>query len=277
MQEIAAGRIGDRLTKVLVVDDDRRMVKTITDILKVKGYEALEAYTGEEAVKRVKSDGPDCVLMDIRMPGINGVEALKIIRDLSPELPVVLMSAYATDDQITEAKAQGAYTVLTKPIDIAMVLSFLSLVRKEDSILVVDDDPNFCSTLRDILEERHYLVDTEVDPAGVMDRMAENYKLVVVLDLKLGDKSGLDVLQTIRSRYPAKPVILVTAYGAEMASSIEKGLEIGAYTCLYKPLDVEVLLNLIAGISRGKRQAMLGEPFDTAREVPVKEGKTWSG
>ena len=59
------------------MDDDRRMVKTICDVLKVKGYEAIEAYSGEEALKKVKADIPDCILMDIKMPGINGVEALQ--------------------------------------------------------------------------------------------------------------------------------------------------------------------------------------------------------
>ncbi len=130
-------------TKVLVVDDDQRMVKTISDILKVKGYEAAEAYTGEEAVEKVKSDHYDCVLMDIKMPGINGVEALQMIKGLAPELPVVLMSAYTTEEQVKEVKQLGADTVLTKPLDLQMVFSYLALLRKEESILIVDDDINF--------------------------------------------------------------------------------------------------------------------------------------
>lgn len=248
--------------KVLIVDDDRRMVKTISDILKVKGYEAAEAYTGKEAVKKVKSDNPDCVLMDIKMPGMNGVEALKMIKDVSPGLPVVLMSAYATEELTEEAKQQGAYTVLNKPVDIQMVLSFLSLVRKEESVLIVDDDANFCRTLRDILESRGYRVETEDDPGRVLTHMEKNYKLVVVLDLKLGNTDGLDVLKAIRAKYPTKPVVLVTGYKDEMSDSIKKGLQIGAYTCLYKPLEAEDFVGLIEEISRKKMQAVLGEPFE---------------
>ena len=97
--------------QVLVVDDDRRMVKTICDILKVKGYESIEAYSGEEAVAKVTEKAPDCILMDIKMQGINGVEALALINTVSPGLPVVLMSAYASPEQMAEAKKQGAYTV----------------------------------------------------------------------------------------------------------------------------------------------------------------------
>jgi len=128
--------------KVLVVDDDRRMVKTICDILSIKGYEPMAANTGEEAVEKVRIAPPDCVLMDVRMPGMSGVETMKMIKEISPDLPVILMSAYATEETEREAKASGAYSVLTKPIDLQMVLSFLSLLRKEESILIVDDDPN---------------------------------------------------------------------------------------------------------------------------------------
>jgi two-component system response regulator HydG len=67
------------MPKVLVVDDDRRMVRTICDILKLKGYEVESAYSGEEAVGKVKLGGLDCVLMDIKMPGVDGVESLKML------------------------------------------------------------------------------------------------------------------------------------------------------------------------------------------------------
>lgn len=70
--------------KILVVDDDRRIVKTTCDILKIKGYEAIAAYSGEEGLAKVRSDPPDCVLMDIKMPGINGVEAISRCRQSFP-------------------------------------------------------------------------------------------------------------------------------------------------------------------------------------------------
>lgn len=128
--------MGER-TKVLVVDDDRRMVKTICDILNIKGYSAAAAYSGEQALEKVKSEAPDCVLMDIKMPGINGVEALKRIKDIKPELPVVLMSAYAAEELEQEARMLGAYAVLSKPLDIQLVLSFISNFRRDESVLIV--------------------------------------------------------------------------------------------------------------------------------------------
>jgi two-component system response regulator HydG len=250
--------------KVLVVDDDRQMVKTICDILTVKGYEASSAYTGDEAVRLVQSGNPDCMLMDIKMPGTDGISALQMIKEQAPDLPVVLMSAYATEEQAEEAKAQGAYALLAKPFDIQMVLSFLSMLRREESILVVDDDPLFCRTLTDLLQTSGYSVESETDPGKVLGRMEKEYKLVVVLDVKLGEINGLDVLKAVRKKYPTKPVLLVTSYGEEMADSIQKGLQIGAYTCLYKPLPDEALISTIKEIRRKKLSAVLGEPFENA-------------
>jgi DNA-binding NtrC family response regulator len=246
---------------VLVVDDDRRMVKTIRDILTIKGFEASAAYTGEEAIERVKTGGLDCVLMDIRMPGNGGIETLAKIKDLSPHLPVIIMSAYATEEQAAEVKKLGAYSLLTKPVDIQMILSFLALLRKEQTILIVDDDPHFCRTLKGILQARGYGVDTETDPSRVLGRMEQDYKLAVVLDLNLGKAGGLDVLSAVRARYPAKPVVLVTGHRETMKDSINEGLKIGAYTYLYKPFEGDELVKVIKEIGRKKMQAVLGEPF----------------
>ena len=150
--------------KILVVDDDLRIVKTTCDILRIKGHDAIAAHSGEEGVEKVGKDRPDCVLMDIKMPGISGVEAMKRMREIAPSLPIVLVSAYATDELMAEAKEAGAYAVLSKPLNFPMILSFLSLLRKEESILVVDDDPNFCKTLKDILTLRGFRVSTESEP-----------------------------------------------------------------------------------------------------------------
>lgn len=248
-------------TRILVVDDDRRIVRTTSDILRLNGYDVATAFSGEEAVARVKAEVPDCVLMDLTMPGIDGVDALKRIREAAPDVPVVLMSAYATDEQVREAKRFGAATVLTKPIDIQQVLSFFSLLRREDTIMVVDDDPSFSLTLNDMLESSGFRVVIEKDPAKVLFHMEQRYHLVVILNLKLGGYDGLEILRSVRSRYPGKPVVLVTGYRQEMAASIEQGIQIGAYTCLYKPFATDELLGVIAEISRKKLNNVLGETF----------------
>lgn len=244
--------------KILVVDDDHRIVKTTCDILRIKGHEPIAAYSGEEGVEAVRNDPPDCVLMDIKMTGISGVEALKRMREIVPALPVVLVSAYATDDLMDEARRSGAYAVLSKPLNFPMILSFLSLLRKEESILVVDDDPEFCKTLKDILTLRGFKVETESEAQSVMGHLENNYQLaVVLLDLKLGAVNGVEVMKDIQAKYPGKPVMLMTGYRQEMRESIEQARKIGAYTCLYKPFEMDDLFQIIEEIRIKKLKNLL--------------------
>jgi len=234
---------------ILVVDDDRRMAKTLVNIFQVKGYEAEAAHSGSEALEKVAEDSFACVLADIRMPGVNGVELYRALKARRPDLPVVLMTAYSTDERVREGLEEGAVAVLTKPLDINLLLSFFSSLRQERSIVIVDDDPGFAKTLGDILRARSFVVTQITDPHGVVERVRADGQ-VVLLDMKLNDVSGLEVLKEIMEQHPRLPVVLVTGYREEMGRAIEAALKIGAYTCIYKPFQIEGLLQVVAEIRR---------------------------
>ncbi len=233
--------------RILVVDDDHSMAKTLVDILKVTGYEAEAAHSGAKALEKVAERPFDCVLTDIKMPEVDGVELYRAIKARQPELPVVLMTAYSTDKLVEEGLEEGAIANLTKPLDINLLLSFFTYLRKERSVVIVDDDPEFAKTLGDILRVRGFAVTQVTDPHSVVESIGADGQ-VVLLDMKLNHINGLDVLAEIRERYPQRPVILVTGYRAEMAQVVEAALKMNAYTCLYKPLEIEELLQMLTRI-----------------------------
>ena len=115
--------------RLLIVDDDRFIVRTLTDILRLKGYQAEGAYSGEEALTAVERWPYDAVLMDIRMPGLNGVEAFRVIRRCSPRTRVILMTAYADSGLAAAAEQGGVVRVLSKPVDLGEVLALLESLR----------------------------------------------------------------------------------------------------------------------------------------------------
>ena len=232
---------------ILVVDDDPSMAKTLVDIFRVKGYEAEAAHSGPEALTKVAERHFDCVLSDVKMPGINGVELYRAIKARRPDLPVVLMTAYSTDRLVQEGLEEGVIAALTKPLDINALLSFFSALRRERSIVIVDDDPGFARTLGDILRARGFAVTQVTDPHSVVERLTADGQ-VVLLDMRLNRINGLDVLQEIREQYPHLPVILVTGYRAEMARAIEAALKINAHACLYKPFEIEKLVRVLTEI-----------------------------
>ncbi|MFH1124033.1 MAG: response regulator [Pseudomonadota bacterium] len=120
-----------KIIKILIVDDDQRMTRTLKDILTVKGYEADVARSGNEAIEKMAETHFDCLLSDIKMHGINGVELFRATKKSRPDLPVVLMTAYAHDELVKDVLEEGILAVLTKPLDINALLSFFAALRKE--------------------------------------------------------------------------------------------------------------------------------------------------
>jgi len=250
--------------RILVVDDDRRLSRTLVDILTIKGHQAEAAYSGPEALDMVKQEQFDCVLSDIRMPEMSGVELHRAIKEAQPQVPVVLMTAYSSDRLVQEGLEQGALAILTKPLDINNLLCFLSSLRRQQSVVIVDDDPVFCQTLGDILEARGFAVSKLTDPSGVAESL-DSDELAVLLDMKLNSIGGLEVLKEIRGRCPRLPVILVTGYRQEMSASIQAAMEIGAYACLYKPFDIDKLLQALAELRQRDLSRILGRPMGKDR------------
>ncbi|MGD2186425.1 MAG: sigma-54 dependent transcriptional regulator [Desulfobacterales bacterium] len=104
--------------KILVVDDDASHRKMIEAVLSDEGHEIKQADDGQVAINAVRKEFFDLILMDIRMSEVGGIEALKQIKEISPGIPIVIMTAYASVDTAVEALKSGAYDYLTKPIDI---------------------------------------------------------------------------------------------------------------------------------------------------------------
>jgi len=107
----------EHISRVLVVDDEEEIRKILSRILEKEGFEVITAPDGQQALQRICFDAPDIVLLDVRMPGLNGMEVLKKIKDIDDDMPVVLVTAYADIHQAVEAMKEGAYDYLAKPFD----------------------------------------------------------------------------------------------------------------------------------------------------------------
>ena len=112
---------------LLIVDDERGMRDTLVDILEELGFRIDQAANGQEAVDKVEAHDYGLVLMDIRMPVMNGVEALRRVKELCSELPVIMMTAYTDAVAVEEARCQGAEEVMYKPLDIPELLRLIQL------------------------------------------------------------------------------------------------------------------------------------------------------
>jgi len=108
--------------QILVVDDEERIRQSLNGVLKDEGYEVLEAKDGIQALKHIESDPPDAVLLDIWMPGMDGMETLERIKTQIPNLPVVMISGHANIELAVKATKLGAYDFIEKPLSLEKVL-----------------------------------------------------------------------------------------------------------------------------------------------------------
>ena len=115
--------------RVLVVDDEKNIRTTLADILEGEGYEVCTAETGERAVKLCHRRHFDIVLMDVRMPGIDGFEAMRRITGERNNIGVIMMSAYSMTELQRVALDQGAIAFLRKPLDLERVVKLISQAR----------------------------------------------------------------------------------------------------------------------------------------------------
>jgi DNA-binding NtrC family response regulator len=112
----------DRYSKLLVVDDDLAMREMLTSMFIEEGYEAESAASADEAIERSREEEFDAVLSDIKMPGRSGIDLVACLREIRPETPVVLMTAFGTIDSAVEAMRAGALDYVTKPFEPEVVL-----------------------------------------------------------------------------------------------------------------------------------------------------------
>jgi two-component system response regulator HydG len=117
--------------RLLVVDDDRAILTLIGTIALAEGFDVATTVSGEDAMKQLRERPSDLVLVDLRMPGITGLEVLRAIREANPRAKVVLMTGFGTIDTAVEAVKLGAMDFLTKPFDLARLRQLLSTVREE--------------------------------------------------------------------------------------------------------------------------------------------------
>lgn len=108
--------------RILVVDDNYELCDGLTDILKLNGYNVRIAHDGEQAVEIVKNDKFDLALMDIKLPGVNGIDASKILKNIAPYMPFIFITAFSDDALYGNTISKNGLEVFQKPFDIDKLL-----------------------------------------------------------------------------------------------------------------------------------------------------------
>ena len=245
-------------TSILIVDDNVSQCKTMSFVLVRKGYTVAIANDGPEAIEKIEARPFDIILMDIKMPLMDGVETYRRIKKIRPEAVVMMITAYAVEDLVQQALEEGAYGIVYKPVDIERVIAIIEearTTREGALVLVVDDDPATCITLRNILTRKSYQVGVAHTGEEALAMAQEAVYDIILVDMKLPTITGLETYLAIRRINPEVVAIMMTAYRQGMSDLVEEALRSDVYTCLYKPLEMEEVLKLVDEIRERKQRA----------------------
>jgi len=239
-------------TNILVVDDLKGMRVTLGGILEDEGHNVVLAENGYQAIEAAKQTSFDLIFMDIKMPGINGVQTFREVKKINPQAAVIMMTAYSVEDLVREALEEGAYAVVYKPFDIENIVSIIESALRKTLILIVDDRFADRETLKNILEKRGHKIVTASTGAEALARVKEKRFDIIFLDVRLPDIDGAQLFEQVKALDSEVAVIMMTGYSEE--ELVRRAISRGAYTCIYKPFNVDKILALVGEISRRRRR-----------------------
>ena len=232
--------------RILVVDDDRSMVDTLCDILELNGWQAFAAYDGADAANEAERHDVDVVLMDVRMPKVDGVAALREIKRRRPGIRVVLMTAYAAQDLLTKAEEEGALRILRKPVELPELLALLDSAGREGrTVVVVDDDPAYLETLADILTRRGIAPTTARSLDEALQLLESRRPGAVILDLKLPGVDPPSSLLAIREASPSVLLVLYSGHTSALSETVRDAPAGLVDAAFMKPIPVDDLLKVL--------------------------------
>ncbi len=117
---------------ILVADDEQDICDVLTIFLKKEGYETGIAKLGDDAIEKFKKKKPSLVFLDIKLPDLDGIEVLKKMKEIDPEIPVIMITAYRDAERVVSAFRLGAYDCIFKPFDFKYIkISMLDAIGKK--------------------------------------------------------------------------------------------------------------------------------------------------
>ena len=240
-------------SNVLIVDDLRSIRLTLGGILEDEGHDVVTVEDGYGAIEAVKRSHFDAIFMDIKMPGINGVQTFREVKKVSPETAVIMMTAYSVEDLVKEALEEGAYAVVYKPFDIEKIIAMIAeLIEEKILVLVVDGRFADREMLKVILEDRGYRVATASNGTEAIEMVKSRHYDIIFLDVRLPDMNGIETFEQVKEIDPQAAVIMMTGYTE--TDLVKSAVNTGAYTCLRKPFDMEKVIVLVEAIAREKKK-----------------------
>jgi DNA-binding NtrC family response regulator len=269
----------EKTIRLLMVDDEEDFLAATVKALARRGIDVKPVTNGKEALTQAKYGGFDVVLLDIKMPEMDGEELFQRLQSQEPDLPAIILTGHGTVSQAFRTSKEGVIDYIAKPCDMDDLAERIreaahkgtaraeeiQVLGNKTSVLMVDDETELLESLQTVLERRDMIVTTAENGKRALELLSEVYIDVVVLDIKMPGLDGLEVLQRIKREKPDVEVLLLT--GHPTVDTALQGVKMGAAEYLTKPPDVEKLTKLIHEARERRREAVEAFQQQQIREI----------
>jgi DNA-binding NtrC family response regulator len=251
--------------KILIIDDDPAIREYLKEALSLEGHSVVSFVNGYDAIDYVKENDVGLAYIDVKLPGIDGFETLKKIREIDPKVSGVMISGNTVGDFVEGEVKEGVYVSLPKPFTVEQIEEVNKAYEKisdpikfiyenpygldnekivNAKILVADDEEGVREVIRDCLENEGFKsIDMSVDGSDAVKAFNRNKHDVVIADIVMPNLSGIGVLRHVKAINESSQVIIVTA-NADKDTAIA-AVKLGAYDYIEKPFDLDALSRIV--------------------------------
>ncbi|HAJ56801.1 MAG TPA: hypothetical protein DCL35_03405 [Candidatus Omnitrophica bacterium] len=243
--------------KVLVIDDEADIREIVRIFLIDEGYEVIEAENGQEGILRAQQMQPDLIVLDIMMPGINGFEVAKHLKDdpNTQNIPIVILSVLAQDSQYR----QGIMDYISKPFRQEELVNIVRNIFEKvegkagkKTVLVVDDDPDIVDIISICLKDNHIIPEKAYNGPEALEKAKNKAPDLILLDINMPGMNGFEVIKHLKEDKATCDIPVVVLTGTYISEDDKKhGLTLGVAKYLTKPFSADDLVKEIKGAFHG--------------------------
>ena len=237
--------------KILVIDDEADIREIVRLYLSEEGYEIIEASNGQEGILKAQRETPDLIVLDIMLPGINGFEVAKHLKDdpNTQDIPIIILSVLAQDSQYR----QGILDYISKPFRqedlvtiVRKVFSKVDGKTTKKTVLIVDDDPDIVDIIAICLKDNNIVPEKAYNGIEALEKIKTKNMDLVLLDINMPGMNGFEVIKRLKEDKKTCDIPIVVLTGTYISEEDKRhGLTLGVSKYLTKPFSAEDLVKEI--------------------------------
>lgn len=235
--------------RVLIVDDDRDLAESLAELVEARGHAAAVAFSGDAAIARFRQQRFDVAFVDVKMPGMNGVQAFLGLRKLNPGAAVILMTGFSAEQVLRDATQAGVLLVIDRASAVSEMMPIVEEVRPRRVLLGAGRERSLVGEMRFALAGRGYEVDVAYSGDEALERTLGGAVDALVVDQHMPVLNGFDLYLALCWAGRPVPAIVAANRAREHGAAIDL-LQPMTESILSKPFDPGEVLGEIDRLQR---------------------------